>query len=170
MTPHLCHTQRALASASMFAVGSGYACYCDNSLASFAVSAPDSQCSVTCNGNQSLVCGASNRVNLYSATASLSMTSGAGPGTTPAGATTLSTKTSVAAVPTSGSGSGSSSSNSSSSSTSTNDVTLTIGTIAGIAIGFSSICHHRLRISLLPLLSRPDAWQNRSKRTASKWY
>jgi WSC domain len=68
MKPELCRNLCALSTWSIFGIESGDTCYCANKIASYALSAGESECSVTCPGNSAILCGASWRLNIYSAT------------------------------------------------------------------------------------------------------
>lgn len=69
MTPELCRNVCSIASCNMFGVENGYHCYCGNSIEAFAVSATDDSCTATCWGAKDVICGAGQRMNVYSATA-----------------------------------------------------------------------------------------------------
>jgi hypothetical protein len=69
MTPELCRNVCSLAKCHIFGLENGYHCYCDTTIANFAVSAQATECSVGCWGSSAAVCGAGNRINIYSATA-----------------------------------------------------------------------------------------------------
>ncbi|KZL71724.1 WSC domain containing protein [Colletotrichum tofieldiae] len=57
----------------------GRECYCGNSLAASTTSAPLSDCSMQCSGDSTQYCGAGNRIELYSTTATRSSSSTAAP-------------------------------------------------------------------------------------------
>ncbi|KAJ4306407.1 hypothetical protein N0V88_001207 [Collariella sp. IMI 366227] len=69
----------------------GRECYCGNTLHSSSVEAPDSECNMACGGDPSEFCGAGNRLELYSTTATRTTTS------TPAPTGTLAVKPTVGA-------------------------------------------------------------------------
>ncbi|KAK3378435.1 hypothetical protein B0H63DRAFT_397603 [Podospora didyma] len=74
-----------------FATEYGRECYCGNSLAASSTQAPIGDCNMVCSGNQYEYCGAGNRLELYSTTATRSTSS------TPAPTGTLAIKPTVGA-------------------------------------------------------------------------
>ncbi|ROT39096.1 hypothetical protein SODALDRAFT_350326 [Sodiomyces alkalinus F11] len=68
MTPQLCRNFCSVESASIFGVEWGMRCYCGNELEPFAARAPDDECTASCYGATSYVCGARSRMNLYAHT------------------------------------------------------------------------------------------------------
>lgn len=71
LTPELCRNLCALKGYPMFGLERGYYCYCDSTLAAFAVSTAESECTSACSGNTNIACGGNNRINIYSATVPL---------------------------------------------------------------------------------------------------
>ncbi|KAL2754797.1 hypothetical protein ACRALDRAFT_1064600 [Sodiomyces alcalophilus JCM 7366] len=68
MTPQLCRNICSVESASIFGVEWGMRCYCGNEIEPFAVQAADEECTATCYGATSYVCGARSRINIYAHT------------------------------------------------------------------------------------------------------
>jgi hypothetical protein len=68
MTPELCRNVCSLASVGIFGVENGYQCYCDSTIANFAVTAPAAECTEKCWGSSAALCGGGRRINVYSAT------------------------------------------------------------------------------------------------------
>ncbi|KAF4626383.1 hypothetical protein G7Y89_g11773 [Cudoniella acicularis] len=117
LDPTLCRNICAAVDYSIFGIENSSECYCDNTIET-TVSAPATDCSMTCGGDSADQCGGWSRINIYSATTPLSAV------------TAMTTNTVLTSSSTTTPSSGASSSSPSSSS-----VTLTIGAIAGIAIG-----------------------------------
>jgi hypothetical protein len=69
MTVELCAA--ACVGYTYFGVEYGVQCYCGNSLNAGSVPAPPSDCSFPCPGNETEFCGAGNRLNVYSDSASV---------------------------------------------------------------------------------------------------
>jgi hypothetical protein len=63
MTVEICAS--ACSGFAMFGVEYGHECYCGASLNSGSLSAPTSECSFVCPGNNNEFCGAGNRLNVY---------------------------------------------------------------------------------------------------------
>lgn len=71
MTPELCRNLCLVAECGIFGLKDQYSCLCGREVEPFAVSAPESECLEKCRGNTAVACGASGRMNVYSATVSL---------------------------------------------------------------------------------------------------
>ena len=82
--------------------------------------APERDCSLSCHGNPAVSCGAFSRINVYSATVSLSAATGPGIATTPSTTTASSSRSPINQAP---------------SPPSSNAVTLSKGAVAGIGVG-----------------------------------
>ena len=155
MTPELCRNLCSLAECPVFGVANGFECHCGKTLEPFAVSVVDSECTQACGGDDRDLCGAGQRLNVYSATVGFenlgkgggngdggSSTSGGGGGGSGNGGSGANDGDSgdKSSPP------GSKPSSTDGSSSSSNDggdgkgnVTLSVGAIAGIAIGSAGV-------------------------------
>ena len=71
MTPELCRNLCLVAECGIFGLRDKYSCLCGRQVEPFAVSARESECSEPCRGDEVAACGASSRMNVYSATVEL---------------------------------------------------------------------------------------------------
>ncbi|KEZ39768.1 hypothetical protein SAPIO_CDS9730 [Scedosporium apiospermum] len=71
MTPELCRNFCLVAECGIFGLKDQYSCLCGRQVEPFAATAPEAECSEGCRGAKGALCGASARMNVYSATVAL---------------------------------------------------------------------------------------------------
>jgi hypothetical protein len=147
MTPELCRNRCAIEKCHIFGVEDSYYCFCDTSIAGFAVPAPASECTSTCRGQETIICGGSKRMNIYSATAGPIAGGGVSPSTPSSGkaatVTGANSDSGYTANPTTtgrnsnnGNGQGQGSGgNGQDSGSNSGMISLSIGAVVGIAVG-----------------------------------
>ena len=133
MTPELCRDICGAGGFGAFGVENGKECYCDVTVATFAMSTTG--CVQRCAGDPYVVCGAWSKLNVYSATEPWTLAGGISTGVTGSPRPTSPVEGNSGSDSGSGSGSVSGSSSSSSPASGAPNMGLTPGAIAGIAVG-----------------------------------
>jgi hypothetical protein len=144
MTPQLCRNLCSLEGCPIFGLGHSYLCHCGKTIPPFAVSAAEEECTEACAGDQRVLCGGGKRLNIYSATVGFEGLGASSPnGTGSDGKSAGGSGNSGSDGSSSGSGSNSSGSksgdsdndNDGSSDGNKGGANLSVGAIAGIAVG-----------------------------------